>query len=50
MQHQIKFRNDWRDFSKLKMWDAERQQADTIGLYILSEEGRINVHVKVNRV
>jgi len=32
------------------MWDAERQNAETVGLYILSEEGRIKVHVEGNRV
>ena len=32
------------------MWDAERQHAGNIGLYILSEKGWINVHVKGNHV
>jgi len=32
------------------MWDAERQHADTIGLYILSEEGKTNVRIEGNRV
>ena len=32
------------------MWDTERQHAETVGLYILCEEGRMNVHVKRNRV